>query len=386
MVIFSATFAEGITDESANQTEQVSKEIPILSESMDSSADISMNRIFRHEEEPNPCVKPCCCEPIIEPCVAKLMDSCCCYKNGLKMDLEFLYWRAFFNTSPYVWKNTDESKGALGDPNFVHITDIKGNRIDSDWDPGLRFGLGYNFSHGNFDLTAVWTYYHTHQEKSKRSQDFDLTGLGQFNTFINFAKSELVLNYNMFDLELGKTYYFREKLALRPHLGVSGGSVYKRTDGKYEDALVIPNGRPVQTPYYLNANHDFWGVGPRLGIDGYWHFTSNFSFFGKGGFSLLFGKVIFNADTEYFNNGIAEHLKGDESYKTMKPIAQILFGFCYGSCYCDDQYFFGIDIAAEYNYLWDQNFFKYLSSAGTVFSNYGALDFFGFNIGARFEF
>jgi hypothetical protein len=337
--------------------------------------DSSEEKKIREDSCPVKDTNKCCGEVEKNSCDKRLRDSSCCFKEGVFFSLDFLYWRA--NTSAAYFAEEKISTGGAYENNYHYI------RTDSKWDPGFRARLGYNFDYDNWDILGCWSYYHTKHKRTKRGENYNLLGGLGVNSFadINLAKGSWNLNYSMFDLEMGKTYYIKEKLAFRPNIGARGGWL-NQFFWRYYDEPAEPD---PNLPATNVVKSYYWGIGPKVGLDSNWHLTRYFSIFGNADLILLFGKQEMRREAQFF---VSEELgwyrlKDFDNLYVMKPAIQLAMGISCGSCFNCDKWFFGVDLGVEYSYYWDQ--YSVMNSI-SLYELDSPVDLVGFTLAARFEF
>lgn len=140
---------------------------------------------------------------------------------------EFLYSQADQHGFRYAFHNknpdlTVAPAGIIGD--WINF--------DFDWDLGTRITLGWNTPHDGWDVLAYWTGYWNRSNETT-TVETNATGLGLVTLWIvdttttistiTTAAARYKLDYNLFDLEVGRSFWISRFLSLRPHLGVMGG-------------------------------------------------------------------------------------------------------------------------------------------------------------------
>jgi len=225
--------------------------------------------------------------------------------RGWFLTLDILYWHAKVGGTEYAY--SDDSPAAT--------LPIKGRtkHIDFKWDWGLRFGLGYNFAHDGWDAHLQYTWYDSSGSNSTRaglnSSIVPLRGSSQIVAtivppgtindeflFCASAKSQFDFDFSALDLELGRAYFISGKLSFRPHWGLKTAWLDLEQTTRYTGGIPRQNsedngaleGLSINT-VHIKGECDFWGIGPRAGVDSKWHLGSGFSIFGDVAAALLFG-------------------------------------------------------------------------------------------------
>jgi len=273
----------------------------------------------------------------------------CPTDQGMFITVDFLYWTALNQGFPWGSKNNLTTSNLPYGMEALHL--------DHEWDPGMRLGLGWDTTFDFWDVLVKWTYYHNHTKDSASTPDatlqgggiFPLAGINSFNHYRN-SKVQWLLNYNMFDLELGRTFFISKKLSLRPHIGGQGGWINQTFRVRYSQHIPDPTGAPVLDDESIyHSPNDYWGIGPRLGIDGNFHLGSGFSVFGNLATSLLFGIGGEGIPGTFF-----EALNAKNSFYELCPNLQMILGLSWGKCFNNEKTFFGLKAGWEANYWWNQ--------------------------------
>lgn len=330
-----------------------------------------------------PVAKSCCAEPCPPQCkdVTPSARGCHC-RNGYFGFADFLYWTA----------NEDSSTNYA-----FHLTDTVGQigsvvNLDTGADPGFRIGVGGNFSYDGWDLAAAWTYYHNSSTNSV-SVFTNGTTLGLLSVFLTDANPGIPtasatwkLNYNALNLDLGRAFYVSKGLSLRPFISSETVWMHRWFAVNYglEDA---GNLNIVNTPGKYRGRANFWGTGPRAGMDTKWYLgctglnlTSNLAL------SMLYGE--FKTSAMCVQSPV-NSLRVDytNKYWSAIPHLQILFGLGWESCFCSDQYFLSFSAGWELNKFWDVNRFLNASpNVETLLATSSGIFMQGLTFRTKFDF
>lgn len=207
--------------------------------------------------------------------------------SGPVFSADFLYWYPSEEVSD-IWAsviNVGLDTSSWGAPGF-----------NFKWDYGFRVGVGYDFVHDEWDSALYWTWFRMDTNRTipsapntTISPEFDaafLTG-----NSAQSLKGNWSLLFNMFDWELGRSYWVSESLSLRPFVGVKGASIRQSIHAHYFN-LTIQNVLTNQSGKEHLKNH-FWGVGPSAGIYTKWSLRSwksnFFHFFGDFSTATMWG-------------------------------------------------------------------------------------------------
>lgn len=328
------------------------------------------------------------------------------YHNHPYIIVDFLYWVAKQEGNNYAATGTAITVPGTTDPNTGETPPFissKGNIYAPTpvAKPGFKTAIGINLDYDHWDLGAEYTYLRSKETSSITSNNLNSGILPLFsytpnnsilsNTtavaatgatgFVSLAKGQWSLQFNNINLELGKIISFSNQLAIHPHFGLEGSwqSQYLNVDYWVSST--------VNTSQLLGSNQvlfdqQFWGVGPRLGLDALWQCFNHLGLFANSGFAALWGEfktVSKSYDTNMISN-YANILIMDQLYKpmTLSPIIQLEIGGNYSYLF-RNQYRFGLNVAWE-TQVW---FFQNQHTTSLSDTN---LILQGLTLGARFDY
>lgn len=219
------------------------------------------------------------------------------YCSNWALSADFLFWFASEEVAS-IWADVitiGNNTSSWAAPGF-----------NFQWDYGFRVGMGYNLIYDQWDTALYWTWFRT---DAKHTIPFEPDAIIKPEFFAAFlsgdtphsmsGKWSLVLN--MFDGELGRSYWVSEYLSLRPFLGLKGGWIHQSIDVQYAD-LTMNN---VLT-HHSGTEHlknNFWGIGLLGGVNTQWNFRTFgcqcFNFFGDFSMSTMWGS--WSCDDVYTN-------------------------------------------------------------------------------------
>jgi len=208
-------------------------------------------------------------------------------ESGFVFSADFLYWYPSEEIND-IWASVISvgvDTSSWGAPGFNFT-----------WDYGFRVGTGYDFVYDQWDCALYWTWFRTDTNRSIPSQpnttispEFDaafLTGNSAQSLQGNWS-----LLFNMFDWELGRSYWVSKGLSLRPFVGVKGGSIRQSIHAHYYD-LTIQNVLTTNSGKE-HLKNNFWGIGPSGGVDTKWNIKTLGShflhFFGDFSIATMWG-------------------------------------------------------------------------------------------------
>ncbi len=183
--------------------------------------------------------------------------------HALEVYGDLLYWRA---TEPVDWVlNTNRSPT---DQYVAYET------VAFDFAPGFRIG----YSHDQpWHTAGAFSHYRTHSVASA-SGNLTPTFLGGKLALSDdpassppyFAQGQVdaTIDYKVLDWDLGAFCWAHPSLRLRPLLGLKAAWISQTFDSMFEDVRTNPAASKCVMERIQN---DFWGLGPKVGIDGLWN-------------------------------------------------------------------------------------------------------------------
>jgi hypothetical protein len=209
----------------------------------------------------------------IEPGIPNVSDRS---TSNWVVSADFLAWQASEEIAS-IWTGVftlEDNKNTWSLPSF-----------DFNWNYGFRVGAGYDMLHDEWDTIVYWSWFRTDGEHAIPPSsaiyliqpEFDAALLSGI-TLDSFSSPSSMsarwsLLYNMFDWELGRSYWVSQHLSLRPFIGVKGGWIHQAIDAKYNDLTFFEIFPSTDAGIERLTNH-FWGVGPTGGINTQWRLAA----------------------------------------------------------------------------------------------------------------
>jgi hypothetical protein len=201
------------------------------------------------------------------------------------MKESYLIMKPYEDDNDYATKL--KTQGALGSSLDMHM---KLEKPDFDWFSGVRIGIGrYLANHDKWDISLVSTYFYANEESSSspvRGQGNLLTPLWSptFDGGATKGQVDWRLNYFTWDISVGREYRMLRTIVAHPFIGIRAALIYKHTHAKYFDQI------PARTlKDAFTASDNFWGIGPRLGVDLQFNMRRGWSLLGNLSGALFFG-------------------------------------------------------------------------------------------------
>ncbi|OGN59779.1 MAG: hypothetical protein A3D96_06765 [Chlamydiae bacterium RIFCSPHIGHO2_12_FULL_44_59] len=268
--------------------------------------------------------------------------------GGFFLAADFLYWRAENHGFSYAYEQKTTSPVGLNVGSVL--------RMNPDWDPAFRVGLGWNTRYDFWDVFLNYTWYRNHSSETRTSANgfFPLWPLSnvQQATFSSVnANSRFTMN--MGDLEVGRMLFLTRTLAIRPHVGAEGGSIHERFYDSFSD-LIVGGAHSGQR---FSGKNNWWGVGPRAGVNTEFHLSCGFSLKGNLAGALLYGKNQARSQNETLQVGataFAIEREYEDDYYQLVPHLQLALGFQWQTCFLCEKMLYRMSVLWETNYWWNQ--------------------------------
>ncbi|NGX28883.1 MAG: hypothetical protein K940chlam1_01071 [Candidatus Anoxychlamydiales bacterium] len=365
-----------------------------------------------------------------DPCLVEPQDTCCesdnqeepkkAYNQGYAIcgnDLPSAYsapgridvcegFDAFVTASFIYWEALGDQldlgivRFATLDPQEFEII-----KLNTEYKPGFKVGLGANLAHDNWDLYAQYTRFHaststTFNPSGAPSNTFQTTYfMAGFNGFLfgdfnGGIKGVWSTDLDKIDLELARSFYLGTNLIFRPFIG---GSVHW-LDEKYDFNLSYQN-----IPFFGNFATDSWAVGPRFGLGSSWLFYEGFRVFGYGAYDLLFcSNETTGSGSENENSGhipptvnILSYTLNKDKQNILRDVTELSIGLGWGSYFCSNKWHFDFAILYEAQKYSHTNYMSRYAQTKSAVSNAsianvqvkpGDLFLHGLTLTTRFDF
>jgi len=317
--------------------------------------------------------------------------------------LDVLYWRTKIGGTEYAYSDQDP----------IASLPISGRtkHMEFKWDWGIRAGLGYNFEYDCWDLRGQYTWFDTSGSDSTHaglnSSIVPLRGsaiitgreviadttVSEFFVFCTSAKSQYDMDYQSIDIELGRDYYVSSKLSFRPHWGLKTAWFDLEQSTRYTGG--VPAGIEGIDGFlglqhhtvHVKEKSDFWGLGPRTGVETRWYLGEGFSLFGNFAAALLYGH--FEVDhKEKFTRDAEGRIRLHADRHAFSPTVQYQMGLRWDTYFNDDKYHFTIGLGFDGEYWWRMNqMLKIDDSNSFKYERYSEdLSMYGITLDMKFEF
>jgi hypothetical protein len=301
----------------------------------------------------------------------------------------------------------------------------------SNWDWGLRIGMGYNMVHDGWDIAATWMRFHTIHDATNTGhgraageyvplivppmsgQNGSDTG-GAITTggtvtapgFLikcDWVTQRWRLNLDTADLEVGREFFVSRWMTLRPFIGPRAAFINQHYRPQFfggEFVSLFDGSASQTTPNLISESasvvrsemrNRFWGCGPRLGIASVWGMGYGLSIYGNADMSILWGHFRVRNETYITqqNGTVTQIVNFTNNRQARVPTANLMAGIRYDHVFGEmSDYGLAILLGYEHNLYWDQNQamkFDHANSfaLGSVSDD---LSLAGLHFGALFDF
>lgn len=257
---------------------------------------------------------------------------------------DILYWHPKVGGTAFAYSNSVRN---------VNLP-VKGRakKIDFDWEWGFRIGLGRNFCHDQWDAYVNYTRFRstdsTHTSAGLNSNIIPLKGAVLTDQGVGSAKSHFDFDFDSIDLELGRHFFLSQRVSLRPFIGLKTAWIDLDQVTRYTGGAI-----DILTAK-IEDGSDFWGIGPRLGMNSQWDLYRGFRFVGDLSGSMLYGH--FDVDRhERLSSSHGQEVKLSADENRFLPVLQLFLGFGYGTYLHCGKLYFTIDAGYEAQYWWRAN-------------------------------
>lgn len=325
-----------------------------------SSESCNINTI-KSQKSCEPC-KTCCTEvpKTLEPCKSAYngparIDPAC----GLKAWVtgSFLYWQPREKGLDFGL-NVKEDRS-----NDNNIENNKRISLDFDYHPGFKVGAGISMSRDDWTIYLEYTKF-----KTNHSTIYDL---GNSFNIIDDATNSLIsnwfndegpyvylklkwhLDYNMFDLDLGRPFYLGKKLIIKPHFGLRGGWINQKVNNL--GGFFVNLG--PETEHVRNNKSESWLIGPRVGLNTEWFLFGNFKAFGNVSGALTyqsFKTSLLESPAIPFNTSVS----AKDKLKCINPNVEFGLGLGYGNYFGNNEWYYDLTIGYDFYCFWNQNIIR----------------------------
>lgn len=305
-------------------------------------------------------------------------------------------WQAEQSGLDYAmkWNNSTPASNNSGSGRFKHP--------HFEWDWGFKLGAGFNTCHDGWDVFLQWTRFHPDRSHASTGvTPFFTTTLGTAfpaavvyplllpaSTAMGSATGPITSTFgpgsgasmswkfrlDLLDLELGREFFVSKWLTLRPHAGLRSAWLHQRSTVHYYN---LTNGDGDTEPLVQIADmkvglkNNFWGMGPRAGLDAQWGMGCGWSLYSDFAASLLLGHFsIYESQEPAIAFGgspvVGSSETFEEKYRAMRAAFDLEIGIRYQQLFCCDQYGLMVQLGWEQHLFVNQNQLTRLATVPTT--------------------
>lgn len=231
--------------------------------------------------------------------------------GGLYFHADYLYLKAHRQALDY----------AILDHTLNDVVEGPVQSLEFDARSGLRTGLGYRLPGEGWEIAGQYTYFHTADTRSSATPAggsllATRTRPGLVSD-VAAATASTNLDYDVFDVELGRTFRFGESLQLR----LAGGGRFAVIDQRFVARYngIDASMAHVANPIFMD------GAGLRMGGEGQWILGRGFRLYGRAAASLVAADIETNL-TEFNNAGATPVTRINDKYESIIPVGELGLG------------------------------------------------------------
>jgi len=207
--------------------------------------------------------------------------------------LDFLWWKTTMGAMEYA--TTGVIDGGRAVPIGKNTSEGRVQKAGFTFEPGIKFGMGMNFSHDGWDLYAEYTRL---ASLNKSNSIASSPGIGATNLYTYIPNQQVPLSsaschwkqtLSAAELTLGRDHFISPSLTMRPSAGLKTAWINEQSKISYVplDTVNPANPNSLETAVLLTYRQNMWGLGIKTALNVRWHLTKNWSFYNDFAFSAL---------------------------------------------------------------------------------------------------
>ncbi len=241
----------------------------------------------------------------IHPTVLEPRDS------GLYGSAEYLLLRPHLRTQDY----------ALVDPLNDIVPQGRVASVQDHLSSGFRIGVGYRLANSGWDVGLFYTFLDSRGSSFAIAPNGgllypELTRPGLTDSALS-AIAHARLNYNVFDLEMGKVIAYDDWTQFRLFSGIRFASIRQSVNTLY-NGMLADNA-------FSESKSNFTGAGPIFGGEMRWNLSHSLSVFGKAQGGLIYGHTV-SGLIETNNGGATLYNNVSDVYHSIVPMIGCAIG------------------------------------------------------------
>lgn len=247
---------------------------------------------------------------------------------------------------------------------YGKVFGFSNNNSNWDYNPGMRFGVGFFLDHDAWNIDFDWTWVnitnYKHADASPSGSvlvPLWVLGTGTPatpgaapNIYGPHASAVWKADYNTLDISLGKPYHVSRYVVFNPFFGVRAGWIDQHFSVDY-GGLESSANRTIH-----HGDNDFWGVGLRTGMNTDWIVGKGWCLFANVSASMLASKfeIHQNMNTPTVGGTAGDGFDLKHDYYQNVPNMELAVGISWNKYFDKNRYRFGIRAAYEFIQWWDQ--------------------------------
>lgn len=266
------------------------------------------------------------------------------------------------------------------------------NSHDFDYNPGIRFGLGFYLNHDAWNIDFNWTWINiTNYKQDDPGSSFNVllpewlfpatSGVPQTGNTNQTVNAAWNAHYNTIDARIAKPYHISRFMIFTPHFGLRGGWIDQHFGVHYGSIIA------GQNDTIAHADNNFWGIGSRIGIDTDWFLGKGWCLFANTAASMLFGKFDVSQSAVYSSTPGTIDLE-NKFYQNV-PNFEIILGLGWNKFFDKNKYRISLKGAYEFHDWLNQNNLTRFFGTATTYAHdivsRGDLTLNGFSFKVQFD-
>lgn len=341
-------------------------------------------------------LKGCQCSPAYNLPAAIAVNNKWCGCYNVFMDASFIYWHA----DEEGLELASNSDLRILDDNLFQPQQTIYLLQSFEYKPGFKVGAGI-IGENQWMLYSEYTWIRDRMAQSNstppasdRPGDLGIWLMDdwfiQFPVTGNNISSVWRLHMDLVDLNLSRPYYQGRTLTISPFAGLQAAWI--RQSMNIEINVIQPGVTLPPQPTISISRSNCWGVGPKVGCNGYCLLPMGFRLEGNASASILytrFTKIVHKESKVLTTAFFSDFQSRLTNYDCLRPISELSLGLGWGSYVACQKYH--IDFSASYDFLifWQQNMIRRLADlqvAGFLGSAPLDLHLHGLTVAGRFDF
>ncbi len=254
--------------------------------------------------------------------------------------------------------------------------DLRTILLKPEFNWGFRVGVGYQMPFDDWELALDWTRIHEQFNARERSKHHEHLRLDLEDADLSpksiHGHARIKIDY--LDLALRREFLVTRFLGLKPQVGLR--SLWLREHNHIDYSVKREN------PHFKTKNN-FWGIGPKFGLDTRWMLGWGFSIYGDMSLDLLYGR--FKLENKVNTDQKKHHIEAEleSSPRTILPMTDLSLGLQWDRLYSDNNYHLNFFIGWEHHVFFQAGQTDVAQVADRNNANFTTS---GLTFGGRFDF